>query len=511
MRSRFSFKIVFLIGLSVILLFGCKKETSITGPKLTTSGITSIEANSAISGGEISSDGGTAITIRGVCWNSGSSAPTISDSKTIDGSGTGVYISSLTGLSSGTKYRLRAYATSSAGTNYGNELSFSTPVQFLQQGNKLFGSGGAGNYATQGTSVSISSDGNTAIIGGPYDNKNYSGSVWFYTRSNGIWAQQGNKLTDINAGLDGGLNAHQGHSVSLSGDGNTAIVGSRFNGVSFYIRSGGIWTQQGTRFSGTGAAGEADQGSSVAISADGNTAIIGGLQDDSGSGAVWIFTRSNGIWAQQGSKLTGTGASGKAAFGKGIALSADGNTAIVGGPFDTSNQGAVWIFTRNNGVWNQQGNKLIGSGALGAANQGFSVSLSADGNTAMTGGPLDKNGGAVWIFVRSNGTWAQQGDKLAGTGSTNGTQLGKAVSLSSDGNTAIVGGPFDNNYQGAAWIYSRNNGIWTQQMNKLIGSGSIGPASQGAAVSLSGDGKTAIIGGESDNNNQGAAWIFVSN
>ena len=154
---------------------------------------------------------------------------------------------------------------------------------------------------------------------------------------------------------------------------------------------------------------------------------------------------------------------------------------------------------------------MTGSGALGTANQGFSVSLSADGNTSMIGGPLDKNGGAVWIFVRSNGIWAQQGDKLAGTGSTNGTQLGKAVSLSSDGNTAIVGGPFDNNYQGAAWIYSRNNGIWTQNANKLIGSGANRPASQGSAVALSGDGKTAIIGGESDNNNQGGTWIFVSN
>ncbi|HEY3388781.1 MAG TPA: hypothetical protein VGK38_04360, partial [Prolixibacteraceae bacterium] len=387
MSIRSLFKIVFLIGLTVVFLSNCKKETSITGATLTTSSITNIELISAISGGEISSDGGAAITARGVCWNSGNSAPTISESKTTDGSGTGVYISLLTGLSSGTKYRLRAYATNSAGTEYGNELSFTTRTQFLQQGNKLFGSGGIGNYAMQGTSVSLSSDGNTAIIGGPYDNKNYSGSIWFYTRSNGIWTQQGNKLTDINAGLDGGLNAHQGHSVSLSGDGNTAIVGGRFNGVSFYIRSGGMWTQQGARLSGTGAAGEADQGSSVAISADGNTAIIGGLQDDSGSGAVWIFTRSNGIWTQQGSKLTGTGASGKAAFGKGIALSSDGNTAIVGGPFDTNNQGAVWIFTRSNGIWTQQGNKLIGSGALGAANQGFSVSLSSDGNTAMIGGP----------------------------------------------------------------------------------------------------------------------------
>lgn len=506
MSIKSFFKIAFLIGVTVILLSNCKKETSITGARLTTSSITNIEANSAISGGEISSDGGVAITSRGVCWNSIDTAPTISDSKTADGSGTGVYSSSLTGLSAGTKYRLRAYATNSAGTEYGNELSFTTQFRFLQQGNKLFGSGGLGYYATQGSGVAISTDGNTAVVGGPYDNTNHSGSIWFYTRSNGVWSQQGTKLTDTSAGL----NASQGYAVSISGDGNTCIVGSRINGAWIYTRSNGIWTQQGNKLVGTEGS-DADQGSSVAISADGNTAIVGGSQDSNGIGAVWIFTRSNGTWTQQGNKLTGSGVSGRSAFGRGVSLSADGNTAIVGGPFDTNNLGAVWIFIRGNGVWTQQGNKLTGSGSSESAGQGFSVSLSADGNTAIVGGPYENQSGAVWIFVRSNGIWTQQGNKLKGAGSMSGTQLGMAVSISSDGNTAIAGGPFDNNYHGAVWIYARNNGIWAQLGDKLVGSDAIGPASQGSAVSLSGDGKTIIIGGNTDNDNQGASWIFVSN
>ena len=149
------------------------------------------------------------------------------------------------------------------------------------------------------------------------------------------------------------------------------------------------FSQQGSKLVGTGAVGPAEQGWSVALSADGNTAIVGGLADNRITGAAWVFTRSGGVWTQQGSKLVGTGAVGSAGQGCSVALSADGNTAIVGGPFDNSNAGAAWVFTRSGGVWTQQGNKLVGTGAVGSARQGASVALSADGNTAIVGGPCD--------------------------------------------------------------------------------------------------------------------------
>src|SRR6516225_740876 len=92
-------------------------------------------------------------------------------------------------------------------------------------------------------------------------------------------------------------------------------------------------------------------------------------------------------FTQQGPKLVGTGAIGPAAQGDSVSLSGDGNTAIVGGPSDNSGLGAVWVFTRSDGVWTQQA-KLVGTGAIGpfAAGQGSSVSLSGDGNTAIVGG-----------------------------------------------------------------------------------------------------------------------------
>ena len=101
--------------------------TSLGLPSVTTTSITSTTPSSAISGGNISSDGGVTVTARGVCW-SNSQNPTTSNSKTSDGSGTGSYNSSITGLNPGTTYYIRAYATNAYGTSYGNQLVFFTSI-----------------------------------------------------------------------------------------------------------------------------------------------------------------------------------------------------------------------------------------------------------------------------------------------------------------------------------------------------------------------------------------------
>jgi hypothetical protein len=218
-----------------------------------------------------------------------------------------------------------------------------------------------------------------------------------------------------------------------------------------------VWSQQGSKLVGTGALGSAEQGYSVALSADGNTAIVGGQGDSFSAGAAWVFTRSSGVWSQQGSKLVGTGAVGSAYQGHSVALSADGNTAIVGGYFDSSGAGATWIFTRSSGVWSQQGSKLVGTGVLGTAEQGYSVALSTDGNTAIVGGYSDSSyAGAAWVFTRSSGVWSQQGSKLVGTGALGSAEQGYSVALSADGNTAIVGGPSDSSSVGATWVFTRS-------------------------------------------------------
>ncbi len=105
----------------------CVKDESspISLPAVTTSLLTNITTTAATSGGDVTSDGGATVNVRGVCWST-SSNPTLANSYTNDGSGTGTFVSSITGLATNTLYYVRSYATNSEGTAYGNEVSFTT-------------------------------------------------------------------------------------------------------------------------------------------------------------------------------------------------------------------------------------------------------------------------------------------------------------------------------------------------------------------------------------------------
>ena len=331
-----------------------------------------------------------------------------------------------------------------------------------QQGEKLTGSGedGTGEF---GHSAALSADGNTALAGGPGDGAG-AGATWVFTRSGSAWSQQGEKLTGAGESGEGAF----GFSVALAGDGNTALIGGPGDdgdaGAAWaFTRSASTWSQQGEKLNGTGGVGAGESGRSVALSADGNTALLGGPEDDAGTGAAWVLARSAGVWSQQGPKLTGQ-EEGNGEFGVLVSVSADGNTALVGGWKDDSTKGAAWVFTRTGGVWSQQGPKLTGGGESGEAGFGTSVALSADGDTALIGGPGD-NGrqGAAWVFTRSGSTWSQQGPKLTGAGATNAAWFGYTVALSGDGRTALIGGFLDENWKGSAWVFTRSGSTWSQQ------------------------------------------------
>jgi hypothetical protein len=93
---------------------------------LTTAQVTGVQTTSALSGGNVTADGGFAVTDRGVCWAT-TANPTTANSFTASGTGTGGFVSNITGLVSGTLYYARAYATNINGTSYGNQISFTTP------------------------------------------------------------------------------------------------------------------------------------------------------------------------------------------------------------------------------------------------------------------------------------------------------------------------------------------------------------------------------------------------
>jgi hypothetical protein len=390
-------------------------------------------------------------------------------------------------------------------------------AQFVQQGPKVVGTGAVGG-AHQGDSVAASANGTTILIGGHLDDTS-SGAVWVFTRSNGAWIQQGAKL--VGTGAVGA--ASQGISVSLSGDAKTALIGGPGDGAVHtgatwvFTQSDSTWTQQGTKLVGSGAVGDfPQQGYSVALSADGSTAIVGAVygsdRNSISTGAAWVFTRSGGIWTQQGSKLVAN----SYLQGPVVALSGDGNTALVQTSDNGEGLGGATVFTRSAGVWTIQ-QDLRGVGAVGAANQGQSLALSFDGNTAIIGGPHDDSDtGAVWVFTRSNRVWTQEGTKLVGADSNKSgghVYQGCSVGVSSDGNTIVFGGEGDSDFAGAAWIFTRSNGVWTQRGTKLVGTGAAGNAIQGKSVALSADGRTAVVGGNGDavidDAATGAAWVFA--
>jgi len=126
---------------------------------LTTVATSSITSTTAISGGNVTNDGGATVTARGVCWST-SEGPTIADSKTSDGGGTGTFSSSLTALASATKYHVRAYATNSVGTAYGNEVDF-TSMALLPTVTTIGASAITTTTATTGGNVTI--DGGAAV------------------------------------------------------------------------------------------------------------------------------------------------------------------------------------------------------------------------------------------------------------------------------------------------------------------------------------------------------------
>ena len=231
-------------------------------------------------------------------------------------------------------------------------------------------------------------------------------------------------------------------------------------------------------------------------------------------------------------------------FGDSISLSGDGNTLAVGAPNERSastgvngvqsdnsalQAGAVYLFSRNGGVWSQQAYIKASNTAPGAL-FGFSVSLSRDGHTLAVGAESEAgsstgiNGlqtntnssraGAVYLFRFSGGEWTQQAYIKASNTDSN-DRFGGTVSLSSDGNTLVAGAKNEDNLiagvnnggqssnsatnVGAVYVFRFNNGVWTQQA--YIKASNPGDNDMfGGSTSLSADGNTLAVGATGEGN-----------
>lgn len=380
---------------------------------------------------------------------------------------------------------MAATASSSSGAqlvDYGREFKFDYPHAPATNG-IIFG-------------VSVAISGDTALVGAMRDQgaNGVQGSAYVLQRDGGSWTLQ-TKLTASDAPVD----AYFGSSVALSGD--TALIGASGGpGAAYvYVRSNGIWTLQQRLTPLEGSIGE-QFGYAVALSGD--TALVGVPGDDLGEsyghGSAFVFTRNGSVWSEQ-QKLIASDVEPVNYFGSAVAL--DGDTAVVGAPYDTfgSNalQGSAYVFARNAGVWTEQA-KLFA--ADGAASDLFGNAVAVSGDTVAVGVFLDdidrrSDQGSVHVFVRSGATWSWQAQLLMADGASH-DQLGLGVAI--DGDKLLAGARLDSvqtAYQGSVVVYSRTGSNWTQGQKVIAGDSSVHDTF-GHALALSGD--DLIVGAYTD-------------
>ncbi len=256
----------------------------------------------------------------------------------------------------------------------------------------------------------------------------------------------------------------------------------------------------------------------VAVAVSGDTAVIGAPQNAAGSpvqGAAYVFTRSGGTWTEQAKLVPSDGAAADR-FGQAVAV--DGDTVVVGSFWRdvgaNADQGSAYVFTRSGGTWSEQA-KLTASDGRVADQFGFSVAVSGD--TALIGAApqttidANPNQGAAYLFTRAGGTWTEQA-KLTASDASNDSDFGLRVALSGD--TALVGAAGDdvgaNSNQGSAYVFTRSEGTWTEQA-KLTASDGADDDGFGFWVSVYDD--TAAVGAyyddAGDSVDQGSAYVFT--
>jgi outer membrane protein assembly factor BamB len=391
-------------------------------------------------------------------------------------------------------------------------IGASTAFGDLTEQSEIIGPGTNGSaFGGNGTGLSLSADGNTALIGEP--NK---GGAFVYTRSGTAWSQQA-KLVPPHSG------EHSGYSVALSADGNTAIASAYGGGAWVYTRSGTGWTLQTEEPLVAGEAkgeGMSAFGSAVAISSDGTTTVIGaicryeeGFLKEQKSACAYVFKRSGSRWSRVAMlKPAGETIShySEPVSPATATISGDGRTVLFGNPYDGGGPGGAWIFEEAGGAWTER-TKLVPGEETGPGRFGGSVSLSRDGTTAIVGASYDAyGGGGAWAFTRSEAGWRQQGQELIPPLEPLSGGFGTSVALSANGTAALIGGPnndFPDKFPGAAWLFRRSGERWWLEQ-KLPEPVLHREARTGTSVAVSDEATTALVASPGQGT-EGAVWVFT--
>lgn len=278
-------------------------------------------------------------------------------------------------------------------------------------------------------------------------------------------------------------------------------------------------------------------GTVIALSGDGNTALVAApaAACQSGAaqcGAVYVFVKSSGKWQSQQKLIASSGAAGDG-FGTALALSNNGNTAVITAPFHAcatgvSGCGAAYVFSRFGSQWSE--NQILTASDANANNRfGAGVAISDNADVILVGAPAAActNGagqscGAAYAFVLNAAGWNEQ-DRLQSADALPGGSLGAAVALSADGRIALIGAPSSACSAsstvacGAAYAFASNGVSWDFQQK--LQSLDLGADQFGYSVALSADGSAALVGapvkacaaasGTTGAASCGAAYVFT--
>jgi trimeric autotransporter adhesin len=378
------------------------------------------------------------------------------------------------------------------------------------------------------------------------------GAIGYLKASNTLAEQRFGWSLALSA--DGGtlaVGAYAESSAATGVDGDQADETAPFAGAVYvFARQEGAWSQEAyLKASNTAAF---DQfGWSVALSADGGTLAVGapgessaatgvgGDQDDDSAplaGAVYVFARVAGAWSQEAYVKASNSGAGDV-FGTAVALSAGGDVLAVGAPLEDSsatgvggdeandasvNAGAVYVFGRDAGAWAQQA-YVKASNTDAGDDFGRSVALSAGGDVLAVGAPGEASGatgvngnqaddtaddaGAVYVFARPTGSWVQVAYAKA-SNTEAGDQFGRSVALDAAGTALAVGafgedggsagvdgdqGDDSASEAGAAYLFAFDSGVWAQTAYLKAANPGAGHRF-GWALDLAADGSTLAVG-----------------
>lgn len=360
-----------------------------------------------------------------------------------------------------------------------------------------------------GFSTSISSDGTRVIIGAKANQGNgfSSGQARIFQFNGASWAQLGSDIDGEAAGDEAGS------SVAISGDGNTVIIGAPSNGgngdksghARVFRLNVDKWEQLGADIDGE--AIRDGSGAAVAISNNGSIVAIGAPNNNSGTGHVRVYQFNGSAWVQLGADIDGTTTSDK--FGGAVSLSSNGLTVAIGAASNSSNRGLVEVYQFNGSAWIQLGADIAGE-ATGDT-FGAAVSLSTSGTRLAVGAPFNSGGqsnaGHTRVFEYNGSAWNQLGSDIDGEAGGDGS--GRSVAISDDGSRVAIGADGNNGGSGQVRVFEYDGSAWQQLGTDIDGAGFFDLS--GFSVDISGDGTEVAIGAFGNSSNgfsSGATRIF---